>query len=149
MNLLRAWIIASSCGLFFLPHSASADVAVLLQLTHHDITVERIRRRAPGVVEQSRVAVRKIRGGAGFSAFEAGSSVGFVQLAWYGADGQLVHTELKPDPRFTHAPGGQDVAFPSAILRAKGPSSAIRLDIRPSGFTDFLPVDVTKSYPND
>jgi len=149
MKRLKRCIRSVLWALLCLPQIIQADVSVLLQIDTQQVELQRIHRRAVTAAELSRQAIRQARSEAWPTVVENSAGVDALLFNWYDLGGVLLHSEVRRDPRFTHGPNGQAVMLRTAAMLIRGPSSAVRLDIRPSGFTEFITFNVMNAYPNE
>lgn len=122
---------------------ASADVAVLMQITDESVTVRRVERsESAESIEQDRSdAIIKRRASSLDEPIKGGSDNNLV-IEWFDASGALVHRETRPDPRFVHAPGGEDAVLPEAMILMRAPASAVEMRVRPRGYVNFTHFNV-------
>lgn len=143
MNKIIAQIVLSCMVLIGVTAPASADVAALIRITDVSVTLHRVERNESiEFTEQDHsdaIIKRRALPQAGENSDNSSSS---LLIEWFDANGTLVHRESQPDPRFVHAPGGEDVVLPEAMVLIRAPANAVELRVRPRGFIDFTIINV-------
>lgn len=136
-------IVLTLIVLLFLSAPATADVAVLVRITDFSVTLQRVERsesiESLGQ-DQSDAIIKRLA--APLDANNKANSGNSLVVEWFDAAGTLVHRESRADPRFVHAPGGEDVVLPEAIVLMRAPASAVLVRVRPRGFVDFTNFNV-------
>ena len=110
--------------------SAKADVAVLIGITDDSVTLHRVERsESYETAEQARSdALLKLRALPLVQA-KTNHAPNSLQIEWYDQNGTLVHQESRPDPRFIHAPGGQDAVLPETMVLLRAPATAVEIRV--------------------
>lgn len=142
-KILNVFLPSMLMLLSFVSSPARADVAVMLEITALQVTVQRVERQEPTELDLSDEAIKRrsaeLQGKLPQSELGTAHNLDENQIAieWLDASGVVVHREIRKDPRFVHDPDGNAVVMPDAIVLLRGPSAAVQLRIMPTGYTYF------------
>ena len=132
---LTVFLTLTFIALAMVATPSRADVAVMLQITQAQVSVQRIVRQEPTEMDLSDEAIK--RRSAEFPSKLQNPVEDMMLVEWLDAAGLVVHREVRKDPRFVHDPNGVAVVMPETVVLLRAPSSAVQLRVKPRGHGDF------------